>query len=94
MGFMVNVTAQFNMFNIRALKEYLTLCNRSNKCTYIKYIKVQTYVYKYVNIFIYAHLLVVLRNFKCLEEIFLAIPCNYPGIHLGRLRDILRPKRA
>jgi hypothetical protein len=29
-----------------------------------------------------------------MEEIFVAIPSHYPGIHLGRLRDILRPRLA
>jgi hypothetical protein len=42
----------------------------------------------------HALMLVVLREVKCLEEIFVAIPSHYPGIHLGRLRDILWPKRA
>jgi len=33
MGFVVNMIAEFIMFNIRALQQYLTLCNKTNKYT-------------------------------------------------------------
>jgi len=55
-----SVLYELNMFHIRALKEYLNFCNKTNKCTCRKHV-----LLRIIN---YTNLLIYICIFKCFTK--------------------------